>query len=155
WDPETFYLSCLFHDLGCTRSNVKATRMSFEYFSAFLARDWLLEHGATLDVADLVAETICRHTEFGPGSIVVYGQLIQLGTVTDNVGLAEYGNLLHIQTVEEIVRAWPREGWSRKLYDALAMEKQLKPWSHVTAYFGTRVLEYVCSLVIFKMILLT
>ncbi|KAH8926762.1 cyanamide hydratase [Atractiella rhizophila] len=147
WDPETFYLSCLFHDLGCTPDNLKATKMSFEFFGAFLARQWLLQEGAEQDIADWVAETICRHTDFvtAPAQIVVYGQLIQLGTITDNLGLPEYSKFINIKTIEGIVQAWPREQWTRGFYDAMELEKKLKPWSHTTALdasnFGENILK--------------
>jgi hypothetical protein len=42
--------------------NLKATKMSFEWFGGILAREWLLKHGASQDLADSVAECIFRHT---------------------------------------------------------------------------------------------
>ena len=92
FDPEGFYLACLFHDLGCTDKNIPKsvssvggravdvafrfspsprlqvdthllavltllrTKMSFEFWGAFTARQWLLDHGASSDLADSVAE---------------------------------------------------------------------------------------------------
>lgn len=64
-DLESYYLACLFHDIGCSPKNLdlNVTKMSFEYYGGITAREWLLEKGAERDVADSVAEAIFRHTE--------------------------------------------------------------------------------------------
>jgi len=142
WDPEVYFITCMFHDIGCTPSNLKATKMSFEFFGGILARDWLLKKGATQDQADLVAEVIFRHTDFVPGKITTHGQLIHIGTLMDNTGIHKH--LIHESTVEEIVKAYPRLGWTKAFADTMDEEVELKPWSHTTALaaqgFGEKIM---------------
>ena len=31
WEPETFYITCLFHDLGAMPESIRSTKLSFEF----------------------------------------------------------------------------------------------------------------------------
>ncbi|KAI5479491.1 HD domain containing protein [Pseudohyphozyma bogoriensis] len=137
YDPESFYLACLFHDLGATPENLAATKLSFEFYGAFLARQFLLPspESATQDekdVADGVAEAICRHTNFIEGKITTHGQMIQLGTLFDNAG--NTSTWVAPETVKAIVTAYPRYQWTCGFHDAMKKEVELKPWSHTTFF---------------------
>ncbi|KAG9028093.1 hypothetical protein FRB95_006857 [Tulasnella sp. JGI-2019a] len=134
-DEESFYLACLWHDIGCAGNNVNKTKMSFEFWGGITAREWLLARGAPSDVTDSVAETIFRHTDFNGGSITAHGQLIQIGTLFDNIHAHE--SLLPVDLVKEINAAYPREGWGGCFKDAMMREVELKPWSHATELRGT------------------
>jgi cyanamide hydratase len=58
------------------------THMSFEYYSAFKALNFLLENGASKDQAEAVSEAIIRHADLGEtGTLTSLGMLIQLSTV--------------------------------------------------------------------------
>ena len=78
---ETYFLTCLFHDIGTTPEHMEGTHLSFEYWGAIKARAFLSEHGAPNDQADAVCEAIIRHAELGEtGMITSLGLLIQLTT---------------------------------------------------------------------------
>jgi len=78
---ETYFLTCLFHDIGTTQEHMQGTHMSFEYWGAIKARTFLNEHGSNGDQADAVCEAIIRHAELGEtGMITSLGLLIQLTT---------------------------------------------------------------------------
>jgi len=130
-DLEAYYLSALFHDIGCSDKNLRATKMSFEFYGGIIARDWLLKHGADQELADSVAETIFRHTDFVTGNLTLHGQIIQLATLLDNLGARQ--RLIHDETYASIVSHFHREGWSSCFADTMQTELDIKPWSHTTA----------------------
>jgi cyanamide hydratase len=79
---ETYFLTCLLHDIGTTPTNIHGTLMSFEFYGGFLALDLLQEFGARKEQAESVAEAIIRHQDLGDvGTITTVGQLIQLATL--------------------------------------------------------------------------
>jgi len=79
---ETYYLTCLLHDLGTTNQNLHGTHMSFEYYGAFKALSFLRDNGAPKDQAGAVSEAIIRHADLGDtGMLTSLGMLIQLSTV--------------------------------------------------------------------------
>jgi cyanamide hydratase len=56
--------------------------MSFEYYGAFKALNFLRENGASRDQAEAVSEAIIRHADLGEtGTLTSLGMLIQLSTV--------------------------------------------------------------------------
>ena len=72
----------MLHDIGTTKTNLNATRMSFEFHGGLLALNLLQEHGASKSQAESVCEAIIRHQDLGEsGMIHSVGQLIQLATV--------------------------------------------------------------------------
>ncbi|KZT61426.1 cyanamide hydratase, partial [Calocera cornea HHB12733] len=125
YDAESYYLACIFHDIGCTPENLKATKLSFEWWGGMYAHSYLRAR-STSDLADLVAETIFRHTDFVPGSIHLHGQLIQLGTLLDNHGA--HSEWVARATVDGIVKAYPRLAWNDGFADAMEEEVRLKPY---------------------------
>jgi len=132
---ETYFLTCLLHDIGTTESNLKRTHMSFEFYGAYLALNFLQENGASKDQAESVAEAIIRHADLGEsGTITSLGQLIQLSTVFDNIGANPH--LIHKSTIESVVTAFPREQWSKCFAATMVEEMKLKPWCHTTANEG-------------------
>ncbi|KZO98229.1 cyanamide hydratase [Calocera viscosa TUFC12733] len=133
FDPESYYLACLFHDIGCTPENLEATKLSFEWWGGMYAHTYLLPR-ASSDVADVVAETIFRHTDFVRGKIHLHGQLIQLGTLLDNHGARS--EWINRKTVDGIVEAYPRLEWNDGFADAMEREVELKPYSHTTCFEG-------------------
>lgn len=135
--PETYLLSCLFHDIGTTTKNQHATLLSFEWYGGFLALQNLLSYGAPKEQAESVAEAVIRHQEISTATvdagerITFVGAILQLATILDNMGFN--AEIVCGETVEEVVGAWPREGWSRCFAKTIREENSLKPWGHTTA----------------------
>lgn len=129
---ETFYLACLLHDIGTTPINLRASLMSFETYGGFLALKLLQEWGAPREQAESVCEAIVRHQDLGEaGEITSVGGLLHVVTLLDNIG----GNveLLHPDTIDDVVTAHPRNGWTGCFAATVREEIELKPWSHSTA----------------------
>ncbi|GAA5874757.1 hypothetical protein JCM1840_000425 [Sporobolomyces johnsonii] len=129
WDAESLYIATLFHDLGATEANLRSTKMSFELHGAVLAREFLLSTPEGQAQTDLAVN---RHTNFVDSMISANGQLIQFGTLFDNVG--EHPSWIHPATVEAIAAQYPRKGWTSCFHDTMKREIELKPWSHTTIY---------------------
>jgi cyanamide hydratase family protein with HD domain len=79
---ETYFLTCLLHDIGTTSENMKDSHMSFEYYGAFQALNFLKDSGSPKDQAEAVSEAIIRHADLGEtGTLTSLGMIIQLSTV--------------------------------------------------------------------------
>ncbi|KAI2191815.1 hypothetical protein LOZ21_001445 [Ophidiomyces ophidiicola] len=135
---ETYYLTCLLHDIGTTEENLHKTKMSFEFYGGFLALDILQRnsegHEATAprEQAESVAEAMIRHQDLcDVGTITAVGQLIQLATIFDNTG--QYPDLVHPSTIEDVSKQFPRLKWSTCFAATIRRENGLKPWAHTTA----------------------
>ena len=63
YEDETYYLSCLLHDIGTADAYLATTKMSFEFKGAIVAREVLLKNGAVEDQADAVCEAVIRHQD--------------------------------------------------------------------------------------------
>ena len=129
---ETYFLTCLLHDIGTTDKNLSGTHMSFEFYGAFLAHKLLYdEKHAPISQAEAVTEAIIRHQDVGTsGNITELGSLIQLATVFDNMGW--FKELIHQDTVEDVIRCWPRRGWSACFAGVIRREVGEKPWANTT-----------------------
>lgn len=62
-DLETWYLTCLFHDIGTAAKFQFTTKMSFEFKGGIVGRDFILKHGGVEDQADSVCESVIRHQD--------------------------------------------------------------------------------------------
>lgn len=92
---------------------------------------------APREQAESVAEAIFRHQDVqDKGNVTLVTQLIQLGTLLDNIGAAEPAKWVTRGTIEEVNRAWPREGWSGCFRDTVKREKTLKPYAMVSRIEG-------------------
>ncbi|KZV65262.1 cyanamide hydratase [Peniophora sp. CONT] len=134
FDPETYYLSCLLHDIGTADRFLGTTKMSFEFKGAIVAREFIREHDGAEDQADSVCEAIVRHQDIfvTGGNITMVGQLLQLATILDNVG--KRADLLHRDLIVSAVEAFPRNGWSECFASTIHNELNLKPWCHTTTF---------------------
>ena len=109
--------------------------------------------------AEAVTEAIIRHQDIGTtGKITSLGQLLQLATIfgmrlwfllcligwllaprilsgltrgTDNMG--GHAELVHKETIEDVVKHYPRKKWSSCFATTIKKENRLKPWAHTTA----------------------
>ena len=131
-DDEAYYLTSLFHDLGCCPSQLRATRLSFEYQGALLSHQWILQQSPDSHaLAGEVAEAIARHTNFVQGKMTTTGQLIQLSTTLDVIGANS--SLIERATYGEIEAEWPRLAFNQHFAALMEEEMAVKPWSHTTA----------------------
>lgn len=88
---ETYFLSCLLHDIGTTEENLRKTHISFEFYGGILALNLLQSTGAIAvaspmaaprEQAESVTEAIIRHQDLcQEGKITALGQLLQLATI--------------------------------------------------------------------------
>lgn len=111
--------------------------MSFEFYGGYKALSLLLQLGASKDQAEAVAETIIRHQDLGTvGNITFLGQIIQLATIYDNVSdhpfLKNITELIHLDTLKDVVRVFPRQHWLGCFAATIEQEESLKPWCHST-----------------------
>ncbi|KAL3469346.1 hypothetical protein BJX99DRAFT_265288 [Aspergillus californicus] len=137
FSDETYFLTCMLHDIGTTHQNLHATKLSFEFYGGYLALDVLQRSSgqgdtATQDQAESVAEAIIRHQDLRDiGTITAVGQLVQLATIFDNVG--GHAQLVHDDTVKDVIEHYPRLKWSSCFASTVGEEVGLKPWAHTTA----------------------
>jgi len=132
FSTETWLLTCLFHDIGTADKHTHGTLMSFEFYGGFLAMTALKDFGAPAAQAEGVAEAIIRHQDpVETGTITTIGLLIQLATQFDNMGYRE--GYVHKATIEDVVKAYPRRGWSGCFSRKIREEVRVKPWCHTTA----------------------
>jgi cyanamide hydratase len=161
YDPEVFYCICLLHDIGATDENIDinhqvlspyhairiitklkaivcyqphaATKMSFEFYEGFLARELILQHSnQDKDYADAVCEAVIRHQDIGDiGYIANLGLLIQSVTLLDNIG--QNLDLIDRKTIDDVNKHFPRHDWQNCFAKTIRKENAAKPWSHTTA----------------------
>lgn len=128
---ETYFLTCLLHDIGTTDKNIHATLMSFEFYGGLLTLDLLKSFHAPIEQAENVAEAVIRHQDLGSvGKITRIGGLVQLATIFDNMGMN--AELVARETIEDVVSNFPRNGWSACFASTIRRENGLKPWAHTT-----------------------
>ncbi|KAK7682007.1 hypothetical protein QCA50_014971 [Cerrena zonata] len=134
YDNETYYLACLLHDIGTADKFLSTTKMSFEFKGAIIARDLIITKGGHGDQADGVCEAIVRHQDLfvKGGNITMIGQILQLATVLDNIGIR--ANLISMGLIESVTTAFPRKGWSEYFGKTIEKEEALKPWCHTTTF---------------------
>lgn len=128
---ETYFLTCMLHDIGTTPTNITATLMSFEFYGGLLTLSLLRSLSAPLPQAEQVAESVIRHQDLGTtGTLTRIGALVQLATIFDNMG--ENEQLVHRETIDSVVGKWPRMKWSSCFAKTIREENGLKPWAHTT-----------------------
>jgi len=134
FDFETYYLSSLLHDIGTAPAYLLTTKMSFEFKGAIVAREFLLNNGAPEDQADAVCEAIVRHQDIfvNGGNITEIGQILQLATILDNVGLR--ASLVHSSLFGLATDAFPKIKWSSCFASVIIEEENHKPWCHTTTF---------------------
>ncbi|KAH8598980.1 urea hydro-lyase cyanamide [Bisporella sp. PMI_857] len=131
---ETYYLTCLLHDIGTTDENITTTLLSFEFQGGYLVLDLLKSLAAPVEQAESVAEAVIRHQDLGTtGTLSRVSALIQLATIFDNVG--RNPELVARETIEGVVALFPRKHWSGCFAKTIRKELSLKPWAH-TSHLG-------------------
>lgn len=131
-DPEVIFVTALLHDIATTEKNMKATKLSFEFYGGIISRDLIFEHtNGDQDYAEAVAEAIIRHQNLGnTGFITSLGLIIQISTILDNVG--ENLQYIHRETLSRINEKYLRDGWLGCFASAIDNENRQKPWGHTS-----------------------
>lgn len=111
--------------------------MSFDIYGGIKAMEVLKVLGGSTDQAEAVAEAIIRHQDMGvDGTITFLGQLIQLATLYDNVGvydgIEDFGSWVDEATRGNVNTAFPRQGWCSWFACTVRKEVANKPWCHTT-----------------------
>ncbi|KAF8229426.1 cyanamide hydratase [Tricholoma matsutake] len=134
YDLETYYLTCLLHDIGTAERFLATTKMSFEFKGAIVARDLILKLKGQEDQADSICDAIIRHQDIfvKGGNITMIGQILQLATILDNVGIR--ANLIHPELIKTTCEAFPRKNWSQHFASTIEKELALKPWCHTSTF---------------------
>ena len=140
---ETWYLTAMLHDIGTCDEFIGSTRLSYEFFAGIHAFD-LLQHPqvtgggegvAPKQQAESVVEAILRHQDVqDKGKVTLVTRLIHWGTLLDNIGAVS--EFVNPETVENVVREYPRPGWSGCFKRTVEKEKTLKPYAMVSRIEG-------------------
>jgi len=92
---------------------------------------------APRDQAESVCEAILRHQDVqDKGQVSLVTQLIQLGTLLDNVGAPQPAEWVAEGTIECVNEMYPRKGWSGCFSGMVEQEKELKPYAMVSRIEG-------------------
>jgi cyanamide hydratase len=130
---ETYFLTSLLHDIGATPKNMPDTHMSFEFFGGIIALNTLRSFSSPTPQAESVAESIMRHQDAGnTGTLSRMGALTQLATIFDNMSWDSTKPLVAKETIEDVVKQFPRLKWSGCFAKIIRAEVGLKPWCHTT-----------------------
>jgi cyanamide hydratase len=141
---ETWFLTAMLHDIGTTDAIIGSTRLSYEFWAGVHALDLLQnpsvsggEGKAPVEQAESVAEAIFRHQDVqDKGQVSLVTQLIQLGTLLDNIGAEVPSKWVTRGTIEGVNAMWPRQGWSGCFRGTVEREKALKPYAMVSRIEG-------------------
>lgn len=139
---ETWYLTAMLHDIGTCDEFLTKTRLSYEFFAGVHAFDllqnpWVTggEGIAPREQAESVVEAILRHQDVqDKEKVTLITRLIHWGTLLDNIGAVN--EFVHPQTIENVVREYPRPGWSGCFKRTVEKEKQFKPYAMVSRIEG-------------------
>ncbi|KIW91267.1 uncharacterized protein Z519_08163 [Cladophialophora bantiana CBS 173.52] len=139
---ETWFLTAMLHDIGTCDEFMTSTRLSYEFFAGIHALDLLQnpkvsggDGVAPREQAESVAEAIIRHQDVQEkGNVTLVTRLIHWGTLLDNIGAVK--ELVHPDTIENVVREYPRPGWSGCFKRTVEKEKKYKPYAMVSRIEG-------------------
>lgn len=128
-DRELLYLGAVMHDLGLTDRFDGEQR--FEVDGADAARDFALKHGLSDEKAEVVWDAIALHTSVGIASQKQPEiALVHLGASADVLGVRIAD--IPPETVEQVIDAYPRLGFSAAMTQLLASQVNRKP--HTVAF---------------------
>ncbi len=125
YDPELSYIAALFHDVGLIHKHSTQTER-FEVDGANAARQYLEQNGIKEEAIATVWDAIALHTTLG---ITKFKQT-EVDLIFNGVGLDVMGDLyetLSDATREEIVSAFPRDGFKSKIVPAFLEGFRHKP----------------------------
>jgi len=130
WDPELLYVASMLHDLGLTPA--VTGEGPFEQRGAVAAHRWLKGQGWPDDRAEPVARAIRMHLDVGKASRErPEVALLHLGAAADVIGMRLED--LPAQTINDVVSAYPREGFKAFFTDKVRTEARRHPRSATAA----------------------
>ncbi|MBB6498025.1 HD domain-containing protein [Pedobacter cryoconitis] len=112
-DSELLYVASVFHDLGLV-PHYSSPDLRFEVDGANAARNFLKGHGIAEDKLQLVWDTIALHTTIG----IAEHKENEVALMYSGVGLDVMGEgyeNLSPGHREEIIKAFPRDGFKKKI----------------------------------------
>jgi hypothetical protein len=125
YDPELSYIAALFHDVGLIHKHSSQTER-FEVDGANAARQFLEQNGIAEEAIATVWDAVALHTTLG---ITKFKQA-EVDLIFNGVGLDVMGDLyetLSDATREEVVNAFPRDGFKSKIVPAFLEGFRHKP----------------------------
>ena len=126
WDPELLFVAAMLHDLGLT--DFIGGEGPFEQRGAASAESWLRDQGWPGDRAAIVAKAIRMHLDVGRADKErPEVALLHFGTAADVTGLRLED--IHPQTVEQVIDAYPRQGFKTFFADKIRSEARTQPHS--------------------------
>lgn len=139
---ETWFLTAMLHDIGTCDEFMASSRLSYEFFAGIHAYELLQnpavsggEGTASREQTESVVEAIIRHQDVqDKGMVTLVTRLIHWGTLLDNIGAGK--ELVHPDTIENVVREYPRPGWSGCFKRTVEKEKRVKPYAMVSRIEG-------------------
>ena len=128
FDKEVFFLGAIMHDLGLTEEYDKGN--TFEIDGAVAARSFCIDHGLTVEKADLVHEMIAHHNSVGKAhKMDPEIALLHFGAGADVAGL--WINDIHKKTLSEIISEYPRLDFKQAFAKLLSEQVERKPESYM------------------------
>ncbi|HTJ27348.1 MAG TPA: HD domain-containing protein [Candidatus Limnocylindria bacterium] len=125
YDAELAYVAALFHDVGLIHKHSTQTER-FEVDGANAARQFLEQHGIDERSIETVWDAIALHTTLG----ITKFKKTEVDLIFNGVGLDVMGDLyetLSDATREEVVAAFPRDGFKSKIVPAFLEGFKHKP----------------------------
>jgi len=130
WDPELLFVAAMLHDLGLT--DFVGGEGPFEQRGAASADSWLRDQGWPGERAAIVAKAIRMHMDVGRADKErPEVALLHFGTAADVTGMRLED--IHRQTVEQVIDAYPRQGFKAFFADAMRTEARAQPHSATAA----------------------
>ena len=130
WDPELLFVAAMLHDLGLT--DFVGGEGPFEQRGAASADSWLRDQGWPGERAAIVAKAIRMHLDVGRADKErPEVALLHFGTAADVTGMRLED--IHRQTVEQVIDAYPRQGFKAFFADAMRTEARAQPHSATAA----------------------
>lgn len=130
-NKTVLFAACLLHDIGTTEKNMAATKMSFEFYGGFIAKEFIEEESKDKLFAEAVCEAVIRHQDIGEtGNITTLGLILQIATILDNVG--KHTQYIHFDTLDYVNKKYTREGWLACFAASTDNENAKKPWGHTS-----------------------
>jgi len=82
-----------------------------------------------------VRPSFVRHQELGDkGNVSTLTPVIQFATVLDNAGL--HAELIAKETIQNVVAAFPQNGWTGCFSAVMRKKCELKPWANTSRIEG-------------------
>ncbi len=125
YDRELLYLGAVMHDLGLTEK-FDSGEQRFEVDGADVAQAFVLEHGLSVEKAEIVWDAIALHTSAGIASRKQPEiALVHLGAGADlfGIGLEDIAP----ETIERVIDAYSRLGLNRSAMESIISQIKQKP----------------------------